>query len=519
MTPQNLGYQYLIARYELPARPLAVACVIDSAPKTTRVQRDLKSPDSRRGHQEFRVFGPAYAPKDTLVAHLQFALRYEGIHLEVLALLFEKVGAKELQSWLADAPESIYARRAGFLYEWLNLGKLTIKLSSKARYVRVLDTSLQFGYDDGPRNGKFRVIDNLPGGPKFCPWVRRTEFLQSMVNEDFARKIRLTLKQYDPVLLRRAADFLYLKETQSSFEVERERPSIQRTDRFVELLRQADTRQPLNEKRLIDLQNAVVDPRFHEAGWRNRQNWIGRDIGYHRQVDFVPPRPEDVMALMSGLLEAAGRAENHLAEDTESESGQAMDPVVIAAMISFGFVFIHPFMDGNGRIHRYLIHEILAKAGFTPQGMVLPVSAVILAGLREYVDALEIFSRPMMARTEFDPSSPEIPAKGNESVYFRFFDCTAQAEFLYKALKRTVEEDLNKELDFLLGFDQARKALNASLDWPGQSLDLFIRCVHQNQGRLSKAKRTEYFKWMSDEEIAAAETQVFEAFGGKFQSP
>jgi Fic family protein len=42
-------------------------------------------------------------------------------------------------------------------------------------------------------------------------------------------------------------------------------------------------------------------------------------------------------------------------------------------------VFIHPFLDGNGRLHRYLIREELSVLGFTPKGIVLPVSAFILS--------------------------------------------------------------------------------------------------------------------------------------------
>jgi Fic family protein len=44
--------------------------------------------------------------------------------------------------------------------------------------------------------------------------------------------------------------------------------------------------------------------------------------------------------------------------------GADIDPVVYAA--AFGFVFIHPFIDGNGRLHRYLLHEELSTLGFTP---------------------------------------------------------------------------------------------------------------------------------------------------------
>ncbi|MEO6096557.1 MAG: Fic family protein, partial [Fibrobacteria bacterium] len=378
-----IGYQHLIEHYGLPARPLIVSSRTESAVKGREVQN--------QGSREILVFEPAYFPEDTLSGHLQFALRYEGVNLEVLSLLFQQTGAEDLRSWLAEKPESKYARRAGFLYEWLTQRRLEVKVPAKSRYVAALDTDLQFGLEDGPRNEKFRVMDNLPGNPDFCPMVRRTRFLEKMIAADFSRKIQETLNRYDPDLLRRASAFLFLKETQSSFEVEREKPSTDRAQRFADLLRQADIRHPLSEPRLIELQNAVVDPRFHESAWRTRQNWLGRDLGYRRHMDFVPPRPEDVPSLMAGLLKLAGTS---WSRNSKSSQGKGMDPVVHAAAVAFGLVFIHPFMDGNGRIHRFLIHEMLAKTGFTPPGMVLPVSAVILANLNEYVEALEAFSRP-----------------------------------------------------------------------------------------------------------------------------
>lgn len=492
MTLKQLGYSHLIDRYKLAARPLPVVAQADSR---------VKGRDTRRqGNQDLLVFETKYQPEDNLVGHLQFALRYEGINLEVLGLLFEKAGAAEIDAWLDASPQSAYARRAGFLFEWLTGRQLEPSVTSKARFVPVLDIAQQFGVTDGERNTRFRVINNLPGTRDFCPLVRRTPYLAEMVARNLRERTRETLAHYDQDLLRRAAAFLYLKETQSSFAVERENPSATRAQRFADLLRQADTHRPLTEARLIELQHAVIDPRFHEFTWRHSQNWVGTDRGYRRQIDFIPPRPEDLPTLMRGLLETVGK-------------GLDMDAVILAAAIAFGFVFIHPFMDGNGRIHRYLIHEVLASAGFTPRGIVLPVSAVILANLDEYGEILESFSRPMRDRTEWNPDAPNVPATGNDAIYYRYFDATPQAEFMYRTLARTVEEDLPTEIEFLLGFDRARGRLNDMYDWPGQTLDLFIRVVHQNGNKLSKAKRGSHFEWMTDDEINAAQAVVAAEFG------
>lgn len=142
----------------------------------------------------------------------------------------------------------------------------------------------------------------------------------------------------------------------------------------------------------------------------------------------------------------------------------------------------------------------------------LPVSAVILANQEEYVHALERFSKPLQARTTYNPDAPEIPAAGNDALYFRYFDATEQASFLYWALERTVDQDLEQEIAYLLGFDAAYTALKNVLDWPAHSLDLFIRLVQQNRGTLSKTKRQSHFAWMTDDEVKRSEAAVTDAF-------
>jgi hypothetical protein len=107
---------------------------------------------------------------------------------------------------------------------------------------------------------------------------------------------------------------------------------------------------------------------------------------------------------------------------------------------------------------------------------------------------------------------PNVPATGNDAVYFRYFDATEQASFLYDALERTVTHDLDQEISFLLGFDRAQAALSSIADWPGHSLEHFIRVVRQNNGTLSLTKRNKHFQWMTDEELARFEAIVARAF-------
>lgn len=497
MSIEKVGYTRLIERFGLPALPPPIISVIDTAVRGRA--------RTRFGDQETQQFQPSYRPEETTEADLQFALRYEGVNLQLLALLFAKRGRQDIEPWIASRPDSVYARRAAFLYEWLTGDSLPIEVSAKTSYVPVIDHALQFGLTTGVRNTKFRVMDNLPGNRKFCPLVRRTSYLESALAKDLMKRTHETLAKYDYDLLRRAAAFLYLKETQSSFEVEREKPSPTRAQRFADLLREAESNRPLSEDRFVELQNAVVDGRFREASYRTQQNWIGDDLGYRKRIAFIPPRPHDARELMDGLVDLSERLRTNPAE---------LDPIVAAASLSFGFVYIHPFMDGNGRLHRYLIHEVLSTSGFTPKGIVLPVSAVILANLHEYVAALETFSQPLISRTSYGPDTPETPASGNDVVYYRYFDATAQTEFLCRALERTIEQDLDQEISFLLGFDKARRALENELDWPAHSLDLFIRVVQQNGFKLSNNKRNAHFSWMTDEEVSQSEIAVSESFAG-----
>ena len=78
-----------------------------------------------------------------------------------------------------------------------------------------------------------------------------------------------------------------------------------------------------------------------------------------------------------------------------------------------------------------------------------------------------------------------------------------------------MEEDLQKEINYLLGFDAAYKRLNGLFDWPAHSLGLFIRVVEQNGGILSNTKHKSHFDWMEKDEKEQAELAVQDAFADK----
>ncbi|RPH53475.1 MAG: hypothetical protein EHM84_03760, partial [Lysobacterales bacterium] len=152
MSIERVGYARLVDRFDLPALALPSIAVIDSSVRG-RAQ-------TRQADQGVQQFPHTYRPDDTPLADLQFALRYEGVNLHVLALLFAKRGPHDIQPLIEASPQSAYARRLGYLYEWLTEESLPFATPARSSYVALLDDKLQFGLANGARNG---YIDEATG--------------------------------------------------------------------------------------------------------------------------------------------------------------------------------------------------------------------------------------------------------------------------------------------------------------------------------------------------------------------
>jgi Fic family protein len=253
------------------------------------------------------------------------------------------------------------------------------------------------------------------------------------------------------------------------------------------------------KERLLDLQNRIVDPRFKAKDYRTIQNYVGQTVSYqHEVIHFICPKPADLPELMQGLIAAHKRMK-----------ANSLAPVIHAAAIAYGFIFMHPFEDGNGRIHRFLIHNILSTQRMVPQGLMFPVSAVMLKNPSDYDASLEAFSRPLSRLIEYKLDElGQMTVENDTAVWYQYMDITAQSEALYDFVRKTIEEELVEELNFLANYDITKKAIQNIIDMPDRLIDLFIRLCLQNNNRLSAKKRTAHFDFLTEEELSAMEQAV-----------
>ena len=446
--------------------------------------------------QVLERYPPSYLSETSIIGHLRFALKNEPLDLGLLAAAFDRIDPSLVEAWVQGEPTGAYARRAWFLWEWLTGRPLALPDSGPVAYAEALDPRLHLTAKPKPSR-RHRVNDNIPGVPGYAPMVRRTKKIEALQAQGIDAEARALVAGCDPTLLARAVGYLYTKETKSSFAIEREAATGQRAERFVAALRASRLFDPTNAASLVELQNIIVDPRYAERQYRGDQNFVGETLGgYREHVHFVCPRPDDVGALMADWMAMTRRIAG------------ATDAVVAAVLVGFGFVFIHPFDDGNGRIHRFLLHHVLAAEGFTPPDVLFPVSAAIVRDQRAYDEALNSFSQSIAPFIDWHWTSGQTIKVTNETAHlYRYFDATPLVEFLYEKVAETVRKDLREELEFLGLYDQALLATKDVVDMPDRRASLLVRLMLQNHGRLSKSKRPQFAE-IADTEIAAIEVAI-----------
>lgn len=441
-------------------------------------------------------------PEPSLYGHLEFALKNEGVDLLVLKKLFVSIGPGPVEEMVRQHSTGIYARRVWFLYEWLMDVRLDLPDATSGAYVDAVDAALQWT-GKSSNSTRHRVRDNVPGTREFSPLVSRTEYLKAIVARDLAQDAKNTVADVPADVLARAAAFLLLKDSKSSFEIEGERPGQNRIQRWGRAIAQAG-RRPISIAELDRLQAIVLEGNpMLKMGLRDEPGFIGEhDRKTHEPLpDHISARHQDLPSLMNGLI------------DYERLVVKSLDPVVAAGVLAFGFVFIHPYADGNGRLHRYLIHHVLAETGFSPEGVVFPVSSVMANDIPSYQRALEAYSAEVLPFIQWRAAADgNVEVLNDTADFYRYFEATPQVEFLYRCVERTVDVDLPHETRYLQAHDEFMSALRSNIDMPGRLESLLFSFLDRGKGKLSNRARSKEFAGLTDEQVAMVEILFQDAF-------
>lgn len=450
------------------------------------------------------TYPPRYWPGDRPLAHVEFAFKYEALSLDLMEQAFRKISPQEVDAYLGEKPTSKFRKKIGYLFASLTAHEL--KTVMTGNYVPLLDPT-KFFTGKPRRIPRWRVIDNLLGTPGASPIVRRTPQIEAKLKHDWAGQVRALTAKTNPRLWARAVNYLYRKETKASFEIEREEITPDREERFIAALARSSSiasESLLEESRLTELQNLIVDSRYAEKRFRKDQNYVGQSLpNYREKVHYVCPPPHLVSTLMAGLRSFRVRSEE-------------IPSPIRAAVVSFGFVYVHPFSDGNGRIHRLLLHESLSIDKYTDPGVVLPFSAPMLRDEAAYDRVLETISNVVNQRVRYHLESDGkliLDESRSAEGIWRYPDLTPHVEYVLDVIETVVTKDLPEELDTLNKVDGAVGGIKKIVDMPDQKMSLLLSLLMQNQGRLSQKKRVSNFSELTDSEILQIENAFRDHFG------
>lgn len=466
----TVGYEKLRESLRLSAFPLRRPAKIKPV---TRVQDN---------GDHLAVPGNVAPGTENPLEHVLFALKHEGVNLQVLAEAIPKLEPEEIKSLIESSPTSRPARIVCFLWEYFSKGDLPVSYEPRGNYVDLFPRD-EYVTGKETRIPKWRVMFNGLGSLNYCPTVRRTPAIAAGLSGNVLGRAQEFMEGLNTELLERTINWAYLSETENSFAIEKEKASEGKAKAFVRLLRQAHDQRPLSEEYLVELQNAAVNSPFvGAASFRGQQNWLSNGPNGAASVTYIPPPTADISLIMDELM-AFGN-------DTSSN----VDDIIRASVLKFGFVFAHPFMDGNGRLSRFLFHYAVCQSSLMQKGYLLPVSVAMHNNETRYLETLKTFSNPareLWKVTWHGDSNYDMSFEGSSAVY-RYWDATPCAEFGFAMAELALEKELRDESEFLRKYDALYRAANDEFNVRGTDLATLVAGVLTNGGVVSNNKRKAY---------------------------
>jgi hypothetical protein len=483
----QIGFKALEAKFGImPAQPLRVASVIGASRATRESPKGIEN-----------QYPAVYRPGDTFAGHFEFGLKYEELHLEFFTRLFAASGPQVIEEWCRAEPFGQYARRAGFFYEWLTGNRLDVPDLVGGTYIDAISDDAYLTRTKAVRERRWRVNNNLPGTPAFCPIIRRSQALTQSLQFNPLEALTELDNQFGEDVLMRAAAWLTLKESRASFLIEREADQTDRVKRFAHVMAEhcGKLDEPLGTDGLTVLQKGILGTAALRLGLRRSPVFVGQATIREDIVHYIGPHFSVLGDMLAGL-------------QAFEQSTRGRESLARAAAIAFGFVYLHPMSDGNGRIHRFLINDTLLRDQAIPAGVILPVSSTITS-VREfghgYDRVLEVFSRPFMRRYDAayrlgEMSEYEDGVKSNfvfdayddANAAWRFPDLTEHAIYTAQLVAHTIRYEMADEARVLVRFELAQQRIKDVLEMPDSDAVRMIRSIKENGWQISGKLVKEY---------------------------
>ena len=163
-----LGYLYLVQRYSLN--------VCDLFCQSFATDRATKS--VVRNGNTVKTYYPVsrYRLDDSWGGQISFALRYEGVNVEVLRAFFNRVMPDDMAKFILAHPLGGVQRRTWFLYEYLTGKRLCIPDGKGGGYAPLVNDSLQYSLpiSAASKERRYHILNNLIGNSDFSPFIEVT---------------------------------------------------------------------------------------------------------------------------------------------------------------------------------------------------------------------------------------------------------------------------------------------------------------------------------------------------------
>ncbi|WP_350562783.1 Fic family protein [Psychrobacter sp. CAL346-MNA-CIBAN-0220] len=463
------------------------------------------------GNFTHNIYQESARPLDNIIAHLQFHLRHEVLSLELLVRLFEQIGPNDVQAWVNNEPTGRYARRTAFLYEWLTNNYLEVPSNLGGNYVDAIDAKklVTSSAEHVIKNAQWRINDNLAGTRNFCPMLVKTEAFMQAAEFDIATMVEKLNDEFGQDLLMRASVWMTLRESKASFAIEGEGKELKRIERFADVMarRTGEGNIPLDPAQLAELQQEILGSKtvIQQYGLRQSPVFVSHTQvnGFKEIVHYIAPPSDDIACKLQGL-------------QAFMEKTQGQSALIRSAVASFAFVYIHPLADGNGRVHRFLINDVLRRDKVIHEPIILPISQAIAEHPSDryaYDKILDSVSVPLMKRIhdhyDFDKQAVTYPDGIRSNLNFennyliqpawRFMDLSPHVQYLSGLIAHVIEKDMHKESQYLRQHDTARKAIKEIFEMPNSYADRIIRSMVQNRGAKSNKLLKDYPFLTNDE--------------------